>query len=187
MTHLILLNHTAVSKHEAERGLFKIAENTGMEMVVIRPTLVYGPNAPGNFGRLMSTIRKGIPWPLGLVHNKRSLLALDNLIDMIITCTQHPEAAGQIFLVSDGEDLSTPELIRRLARAMGKPARIFPVPLPLLRTGGRIFGKGKEVERMIGSLQVDMGHTCETLGWSPPISVSAALAEAAKSSSFYNG
>lgn len=161
----------AVSKLEAEQGLRKISEETGMELVIIRPPLVYGPGAPGNFGRLVRLVRKGLPLPLGLVQNKRSLVALDNLVDLIVTCLDHPAAAGQTFLVSDGEDLSTPELIKRLATAMGRPARLVPMPPALLKLGGAVTGKKAEVDRLIGSLQVDIGHTCETLGWRPPVSV----------------
>jgi len=171
----------AVSKLEAEQELRQLADATGMELVAIRPPLVYGPNAPGNFGRLVRLVHKGLPLPLGLVRNKRSLVALDNLVDLILTCTQHPAAAGQTFLVSDGEDLSTPELIHKLASAMGRPARLLPVPLALLRLGGTITGKKAEVDRLIGSLQVDIGHTCDTLSWQPPVSVHDAIVEIGRS------
>jgi nucleoside-diphosphate-sugar epimerase len=167
----------AISKLEAEQGLREIANETGMELVIIRPPLVYGPNAPGNFDRLIRLIHKGLPLPLGLVRNKRSLVTLDNLVDLIITCIDHPAAAGQTFLVSDGEDLSTPDLIRKLAYAMGRPARLLPVPSGLLRLGGKLTGKTAEVDRLIGSLQVDISHTCDTLGWRPPVSVDDALWE----------
>lgn len=118
----------AVSKQEAEDELHRLAAETGLEVVVIRPPLVYGPGVKANFLRIMQAVVKGLPLPLGLVRNKRSLVALDNLVDLIITCTRHPAAAGQTFLVSDGEDLSTPELVRKLAAAMGRPARLLPVP-----------------------------------------------------------
>jgi nucleoside-diphosphate-sugar epimerase len=165
----------AVSKFEAENGLRQIADETGMELVIIRPPLVYGPGAPGNFGRLIKLVQKGLPLPLGKVNNKRSLVALDNLVDLIMTCLEHPTAAGQTFLVSDGQDLSTPGLIRKIARAMGKKARLLPVPPYLLRLAGRITGKSAEVERLVGSLQVDTRHTCETLGWKPVVSVDEQL------------
>ncbi len=165
----------AVSKFEAESGLRQIADETGMELVIIRPPLVYGPGAPGNFGRLVRLVQKGMFIPLGKVNNRRSLVALDNLVDLILTCLEHPAAAGQIFLVSDGEDLSTPELIRKIARTMGKKARLLPVPPYLLRLAGRIMGKSAEVERLIGSLQVDITHTCETLGWKPVVSMDEQL------------
>ena len=159
------------SKMEAEHGLLALARDTGLEVIVIRPPLVYGPGVKANFLRLIKAVQKGLPLPMGLVRNKRSLVAIDNLVDLIVTCIDHPAAAGQTFLVSDGEDLSTPELVRKLARAMGKKARLLPVPPVLLRIGGRMIGKGGEVERLIGSLQVDISHTCETLGWHPPVSV----------------
>ena len=165
------LDPYGISKIEAEQGLVAVAAETGLEVVIIRPPLVYGPGVKANFLRLIKAVQKGLPLPLGLVRNKRSLVAIDNLVDLIVTCIDHPAAAGQTFLVSDGEDLSTPELVRKLARAMGKKARLLPVPPVLLRIGGRMIGKGGEVERLIGSLQVDISHTCETLGWHPPVSV----------------
>ncbi|MFO7839748.1 MAG: SDR family oxidoreductase [Desulfosalsimonadaceae bacterium] len=165
----------AISKFEAEQSLRKFANETRMELVVIRPPLVYGPMASGNFRRLVRLVHKGLPLPLGLVHNKRSLVALDNLVDLILTCIDHPDAAGQTFMVSDGKDLSTPELIRKLAYAMGRPTRLLPVPQGLLRLGGFMMGKEKEVERLIGSLQVDISHTCDTLGWRPPVTADEAL------------
>ncbi|MFP4226686.1 MAG: UDP-glucose 4-epimerase family protein [Desulfobacterales bacterium] len=161
----------AISKFEAEQGLRRVEKETGLEVVIIRPPLVYGPGVKANFLRLMQAVQKGLPLPLGLVRNRRSMVALDNLVDLILTCIDHPAAAGQTFLVSDGEDLSTPELIRKLAQAMGKKARLLPVPPALLRLGGTVLGKRAEVERLIGSLQVDIGHTCETLGWRPVVSV----------------
>ncbi|MDY6823774.1 MAG: SDR family oxidoreductase [Thermodesulfobacteriota bacterium] len=170
----------AISKLEAEQGLRQISEETGMELVIIRPPLVYGPGAPGNFGRLARLVKTGIPLPFGLVRNRRSLVALDNLVDLIITCVEHPAAAGQTFLVSDGEDLSTPELIRKLASAMGRPARLLPVPPAFLRLGGRMLGKGPEVARLLNSLQVDIRHTCKTLDWRPSISVDEGLKETAE-------
>ena len=167
----------AVSKQEAELELYRMAAETGLEVMVIRPPLVYGPGVKANFLRLMKTVHKGLPLPLGLVRNKRSLVAMDNLVDLIITCVDHSAAAGQTFLVSDGEDLSTPDLIRKLAYAMGRPARLLPVPPALLRLGGKMTGKTAEVDRLIGSLQVDISHTCDTLGWRPPVSVDDALWE----------
>ncbi|MBA2880020.1 nucleoside-diphosphate-sugar epimerase [Desulfosalsimonas propionicica] len=165
----------AISKFEAEQGLRQVEKETGLEVVIIRPPLVYGPGVKANFLRLMQAVQKGLPLPLGLVRNRRSMVALDNLVDLIGVCLEHPAAGGQTFLVSDGEDLSTPELIRRLAQAMGKKARLLPVPPALLRLGGSVIGKRAEVERLIGSLQVDIGHTCEKLGWRPVISVDEAI------------
>ncbi len=165
----------AVSKLEAENGLRHLADETGMELVVCRPPLVYGPFAPGNFSRLFRIIGKGLPLPLGAVHNRRSLVAVDNLVDLIITCIDHPAAADKTFLVSDGHDLSTPELIRGLAEAMGRPTHLFPVPPSLLRLGGRLTGYAEEVGRLIDSLQVDIGYTCGTLDWQPPVPAAEAL------------
>lgn len=176
----------AVSKLEAEEKLRGLAQQTGLELVIIRPPLVYGPDAPGNFGRLIRIVGKGVPLPLGLVQNKRSLVAVDNLTDLIAGCLDHPAAAGQVFLVSDGRDLSTPELIRKMALAMNKSPRLLPVPPALLRMAGRITGKNTEIEKLIGSLQVDISHTCDTLGWRPQVSVEEALKKAVEGS-FHDG
>ncbi len=170
----------AVSKYEAELRLKALASQTGMEVVIVRPPLVYGPGAPGNFGSLMRWLKRGAPLPLGAVtHNRRSLVALDNLVDLLITCIDHPAAANQTFLVSDGEDLSTTDLLRRMARAMNVPARLLPVPPALLKLGAGLMGKGDMAQRLLGSLQVDITHTRETLGWTPPISVDEGLRRAA--------
>jgi len=165
----------AISKFEAEQGLWGIQQDTGMEVVVIRPPLVYGPNAPGNFGALMRVVQRGWPLPLGAVHNQRSLVALDNLVDFVITCLDHPAAANQIFLVSDGEDLSTTELLRRVAHALGRPARLIPVPVSLLAAGAALLGRRDMAQRLCGSLQVDISKTQTLLGWNPPISVDEGL------------
>ena len=165
----------AQSKWEAERGLQQLCQHTGMELVIIRPPLVYGPGAPGNFGSLVRIVEKGLPLPLGAVHNKRSLVALDNLVDLIITCIDHPSAANQLFLVSDGEDLSTSGLLRRVAKAMGKPSRLIPVPAVLLQLGATVLGKKAIGQRLLGSLQVDISSTRERLDWTPPVSVDEGL------------
>jgi nucleoside-diphosphate-sugar epimerase len=167
----------AISKLEAEQGLRDIEKETGLEVVIIRPPLVYGPGVKANFLRLIQAVQKGLPLPLGLVKNKRSLVSLDNLVDLILTCINHPDAAGQTFLISDGEDLSTPELIRKLARSMGKKSRLLPVPPALLRLGGSIIGKRAEVDRLIGSLQVDISHIYEVLGWRPKVTVDQGIGE----------
>jgi nucleoside-diphosphate-sugar epimerase len=133
-------NAYALSKWEAEQGLLRVADETGMEVVIIRPPLVYGCRAPGNFGSLMRAVQRGWPLPLGAVHNQRSLVALDNLVDFIVTCVAHPQAANQTFLVSDGHDLSTTELVRGLARAAGVPARLLPVPVWALQIHWRQRG-----------------------------------------------
>jgi len=168
-------NPYAISKFEAEQGLRGVEKKTGMEVVIIRPPLVYGPGVKANFLRLMQAVQKGLPLPLGLVRNRRSLVALDNLVALIVTCIDHPDAAGRTFLVSDGLDLSTPELIRKLAWAMGKKPMLFPVPVKLLQLAGSVIAKRGEVERLIDSLQVDITHACEVLGWRPPVSVDEAM------------
>ncbi len=170
----------AISKHEAELGLRQIAQETGLEVVIIRPPLVFGPDAPGNFNKLLRIVHKGIPLPLGAIHNQRSLVALDNLVDLIVTCLHHPAAANQTFLVSDGEDLSTTALLRRTAAALGRPARLIPVPAPVLRTVARLLGKADFAQRLCGSLQVDISKTRELLGWSPLVSVDEALRKTAR-------
>ncbi|MDM7483097.1 MAG: SDR family oxidoreductase [Halomonas sp.] len=165
----------AQSKWEAEQGLWEIQRETGMELVIIRPPLVYGPNAPGNFGSLMRWVEKGVPLPLGAIHNQRSLVALDNLVDLIIACIDHPAAANQVFLAGDGQDLSTTELLRGVARAMGKPSRLIPVPSSLLMLGATLLGKKAVAQRLLGSLQVDISKARNVLGWEPPISVEEGL------------
>jgi nucleoside-diphosphate-sugar epimerase len=164
-----------VSKWEAEQVLMEVAEKTGLEVVVVRSPLVYGPGVKGNFLRLLQLVSRGIWLPLGVVRNKRSLVGLDNLIDVLVRCIDHPNAPGSIFLVSDGHDISTPALIQALARAMNKPARLLPVPLWMMRLAGRVTGKSNELKRLTGSLRVDINHTRETLGWSPPVSVDEGL------------
>ncbi len=169
-------DYYGISKHEAEQGLLQLAADTGIEVVIIRPPLVYGPKVKGNFASLMRWLRLGVPLPLSLVtYNRRSLIALDNLVDLIITCLIHPAAANQIFLASDGEDLSTAELMNRLAAAMCKPARLFPVPPAFLSGAAQLFGKRDMAERLLGSLRVDSSHTCQTLDWKPLITVDEGL------------
>lgn len=160
-----------VSKLEAEEGLRLIADETGMEVVIIRPVLVYGPGVKANFRSMMNWVNKGVPLPLGAIHNRRSLVSLDNLVDLIATCIDHPAAANQIFLVSDGEDLSTSQMLRRIAAALGRPVRLLPVPERWLCAASGLLGKSAVAQRLCGSLQVDIRHTCETLGWQPPVSV----------------
>jgi nucleoside-diphosphate-sugar epimerase len=165
----------AISKYEAEQGLLALASNTGMEVVIIRPPLVYGPGVKANFRSMMNWLAKGVPLPLGAIHNKRSLVSLDNLVSLIMTCLTEPRAANQVFLVSDGEDLSTTELLRRLAAALGQPARLIPVSAKVLDWGARLFGKGDVARRLCGNLQVDISKTRELLGWEPPITVEEGL------------
>ena len=173
-------NAYSLSKWEAEQGLLRVAEGTGLEVVIIRPPLVYGPNAPGNFGSLVRWLRRGVPLPLGAIHNRRSMVALDNLVDLILTCIDHPAAANQTFLVSDGEDLSTTQLLQRLGRALGKPACLVPVPPALLKLGAALVGKPAIAQRLCGSLQVDISKTQQLLGWTPPLSVDEGLKRAAE-------
>jgi len=168
-----------ISKMEAEQGLRALAAETGMEVVIIRPVLVYGPGVKANFRSMMSWLNKGVPLPLGAIHNQRSLVALDNLVDLIVTCIDHPAAANQTFLVSDGEDLSTTELLRRMGAALGKPARLLPVPAFMLQAGAALLGKRDMAQRLCGSLQVDISKTRELLNWTPPVSVDQALAKTA--------
>lgn len=168
----------ARSKVEAEQALGQVAAETGLEVVVIRPPVVYGPGVGANFARLMQLVRKGVPLPLGAVDNRRSLVGLDNLVDLLVRCIDHPAAAGQVFLAGDGEDVSTTELLRRVARAMDRPAQLLPVPPTVLRAGARLLGKGEMARRLLDSLQVDITHTRETLGWEPPVSLDEGLRRA---------
>jgi len=168
----------SMSKYEAEIGLHSIAQSTGMEVVIIRPPLVYGANAPGNFGKLTRLVGKSFPLPLGSINNLRSFVGIDNLVDFIVTCLEHPAAANETLMVSDGEDLSTPDLIRRMARAMNRPARLLPVPVWALKAGALLLGKGDAVQRLCGNLQVDISKSRTLLGWNPPISVDEGLRRA---------
>jgi nucleoside-diphosphate-sugar epimerase len=168
----------SLSKYEAEIGLHSIARSTGMEVVIIRPPLVYGANAPGNFGKLTRLVAKSLPLPLGSINNRRSFVGIDNLVDFIVTCLEHPAAANETLMVSDGEDLSTPDLIRRMARAMNRPARLLPAPVWALKAGALLLGKGDAVQRLCGNLQVDISKSCTLLGWNPPISVDEGLRRA---------
>ncbi|MDH0625439.1 SDR family oxidoreductase [Pseudomonas chengduensis] len=169
-----------ISKLEAELALRELAAETGMEVVIIRPPLVYGPDVKANFLSMMRWLSKGIPLPLGAIQNRRSLVALDNLVDLIATCVEHPAAANQTFMVSDGEDLSTRQLLRRMGGALGRPARLVPIPAWLLEAGASLLGKRALAQRLCGSLQVDISKTRELLNWSPPLGVDAALRRAAE-------
>lgn len=165
------------SKLEAERALFEIARQTGLEVVVVRPPLVYGPGVKANFASLMRALQRRLPLPFGSIDNRRSLVARDNLVDLLVLCARHPAAAGQVFLVSDGEDLSTAQLCRGLSRAMGLQPRLLPVPAGLLRLLGLLAGRGQQIQRLLGCLQVDISATRSRLGWAPPVSVEQALLE----------
>lgn len=161
----------ARSKWEAEQILGDISSNTGLEIVVIRAPLVYGPGVRGNFARLCRMVRSGLPLPFGAVENSRSFVGLDNLVSLIMLCVRHPSASGQTFLVSDGEDLSTPQLLRLVAAAMGRSANLISVPVPLLRLVGAAVGRRADVDRMVGSLRIDSSYTRQVLDWAPTVSV----------------
>ncbi|HHC6478584.1 TPA: UDP-glucose 4-epimerase family protein [Vibrio parahaemolyticus] len=158
-----------LSKAEAEIELLELAKNTGLEVVIIRPTLVYGPGVKANFASLMSLISKGVPLPFGCVNtNSRSLISVDNLVDLIHTCISHPRAKNQIFLASDDHDVSTSGLVREISHAMGKPRWQLPVPIWCFEVIGKILNKSDVIYRLTGSLNVDISYTKDTLNWSPP-------------------
>ncbi len=164
------------SKTEAEVKLNQLAKETGMEVTIIRPPLIYGPGVKGNFASLITWVRRGFPLPLGSVaHNRRSLVGLDNLVDLILVCTYHPKAAHQIFLVSDGEDLSTTEMLRRIGKALRKPVRLLWIPVGLINLIGALVGKKLVSRRLLGSLQVNIQKTCELLDWKPSVGVDEGL------------
>lgn len=168
-----------VSKYEAELGLAEIGrEMPGLAVVVIRPPLVYGPGVQANFRKLLRAVAQGRLLPFGAVDNRRSLVGVDNLVDFILTCIEHRAAANQTFLVSDGNDLSTPGLIRGLAGAMNRPARLIPVPTSMLTAGATLFGKRHVARRLLGSLQVDISKARSMLAWVPPLSVEEGLRRA---------
>ena len=172
------LDSYGVSKLEAEQGLRDIEAQTGMEVVIVRPPLVYGPGVKANFASMMRWVARGMPLPLGAIHNARSMVALDNLVDLLVTCLKHPNAAGQTFLVSDGQDVSTTELLRRTANAMGKKALLLPVPTFVLEWAASILGKGSIALRLCASLQVDIDKTRCLLGWTPPLTLDQGLLKA---------
>lgn len=164
------------SKAEAERGLRQVAHDSGMEITVVRPPLVYGPGVKANFRSLMRAVERGLPLPLGSIKgNRRSLVALDNLADLLLVCCDHPAAAGQTFLVSDDEDLSTADLLHRMGRALNRPARLLPCPPVLLQMGASALGRASVAQRLLGSLRVDIAHTRAMLDWTPPIGVDEGL------------
>lgn len=168
-----------VSKWEAEQALARVSAQTGMEIVILRPPLVYGPGVKGNFLQLLKAIRYGIPLPLALITNRRSLVYRGNLVDALVRCADDSRAAGQTYLINDGEDLATPELIRRLGTAMNTAVHLWPVPLPVLRGIGRLTGQSGAVERLIGCLQTDSDKIRRDLEWRPPFSVDRGLEETA--------
>lgn len=168
-----------ISKHEAEAGLRQLAIDSGMEVTIVRPPLVYGRGVGANFRAMMGVVARRLPLPLGRIeHNRRSMVALGNLVDLLVTCISHPAAANRTFLVSDDEDLSTSQLLRRLGQAMGRPARLLPVPVSWLELGAAVLGRRSVAQRLCGSLQVDISDTKQRLGWVPPLSVEEGLKRA---------
>lgn len=168
-----------ISKYEAEEALKQLSLDTGMEVVIIRPPLVYGPGVKANYLSMLTWLERGVPLPLGSIRNQRSLVAIGNLVSLIIRCINHPAAANQTFLVSDGEDLSTTQLLTRLSKALGRPSRLIPFPQWLLKLVALVLGKQAAVQRICGSLQVDISKNRELLGWTPPVSIDKAMCETA--------
>ncbi len=172
------LDPYGVSKLEAELGLREIEDQTGMEVVIVRPPLVYGPGVKANFAVMLRWVARGIPLPFGTIKNARSMVALDNLVDLLVACLTHPSAAGQTFLVSDGEDISTSELLRRASLAMGRNALLLPIPAFVLVWGASLLGKRAVAQRLCGSLQVNIDKTRHLLGWTPPLTLTRGLSKA---------
>ncbi len=169
------------SKSEAEEQLLELAKETGLEVVIIRPTLVYGPGVKANFASLLNLVSKGLPLPFGCINdNKRSLVSVKNLVDLIVTCVDHPNAANQVFLASDDHDVSTASMVKHMSHALGKSSRLLPVPLWCYRLVGKLTGKTDVVDRLIGSLQVDISHTKDKLGWVPPQTLEEGFKETAE-------
>lgn len=168
-------NDYALSKWEGELALHRVAHETGLEVAIIRPPLVYGAGAPGNFAQMLKVLAKNIPLPLASIENRRSLVYIGNFVDALLRCVTHPAAAGQTYLVSDGEDVSTPDLLRQLGAAMGHPARLLPCPPVLLKLAGRLVGKSGQIDRLLGSLQVDSSKIRRELGWQPPYTLQQGL------------
>lgn len=169
------LDPYGISKREAEDGLLALARTTPMQVVIVRPPLVYGPGVRANFASLMRLVRSGVPLPLGAIDNRRTFVALDNLVDLIATCIDHPAAANQIFLAGDAEDLSTTDLLRRLGAALGRPARLVPMPARWIESMAGLLGRRGIADRLCGSLQVDIHKAARVLGWTPPRDVDTAL------------
>jgi len=169
----------AISKWEAEQKLHQVAAETGLEVVIIRPPLVYGPGVKANFLQLLNFVKRGIPLPLAEVENRRSLIFVENLVDAIIACVDRPEAAGQTYLVSDGDDISTAELIRRISHALGRPDRLFPFPPGIMRMAGRLLGQSAAMDRLLGTLTVEVSKIRNDLNWTPPYTMEQGLAETA--------
>lgn len=173
-------DHYGVSKWEAELALHRVARETGLEVVIVRPPLVYGSGVKGNFAQMLRAVAHSVMLPFGLVHNQRDLVYVGNLVDALIACASHPLAAGQTYLVSDGEAVSTPELLRRLAEAMNVSSRVFPFPEAFLKLMGKLAGKSAQIERLLGSLRVDSGKIRHELNWVPPYTLHEGLEATAK-------
>lgn len=173
-----------ISKWEAEQALDRVAKETGLEVVIIRPPLVYGAGVKGNFAEMMKVLAKDIPLPLASVKNDRSLIYVENLVDALIVCANHPAAKGQTYLVSNDEDISTPDLLRQLGDAMGHPARLFSFPQYLIKIAGRLVGKSDQIDRLLGSLRVDSNKIRRELSWKPPYSLQQSLCITGRS--FFN-
>jgi nucleoside-diphosphate-sugar epimerase len=165
----------ASSKLAAESALRRAAENSPMDWVIIRPPLVYGPGVKANFASLAQAIARGLPLPLAAIQNQRSMVSVDNLVDFVMCCLSHPRAVNQQFLISDGHDLSTPELARQLTRAAGRPSRLVYLPVPLLKLGANLMGKGAAIQRLSDNLQIDIGKAQTLLGWKPVVTVNQAI------------
>lgn len=164
-----------ISKWEAEQALHRVAKETGLEVVIVRPPLIYGADVKGNFAQMISVVRRGVPLPFASVNNKRSLIYVKNLVDALILCATHPAASGNTYLVSDGEDVSTSDLLRKLALSMGRRPRLFLFPVFLLNLAAKVLGKSDQVGRLLGSLQVDSSKIRRELGWVAPFSLSDGL------------
>ncbi|MFO7667160.1 MAG: SDR family oxidoreductase [Desulfobacterales bacterium] len=170
----------SISKWEAEYKIKEIARETGMETVIIRAPMIYGPEVKANFLKLLKTIDRGVPMPLVGIKNRRSMIYIGNLVNLIIACMNHPKAAGQTYLVSDGEDVSTPELVRQIAKALGKSPKLFYLPIFMLRLAGIITGKSQQIERLTGSLTIDSSKIRKELNWSPPFTMIHGLKQTAE-------
>ena len=168
------------SKLEAERGLRELANTTGLEVVILRPSLIYGPQVGGNFAHMVNWVARGIPLPLAAVRNKRTLMALPNLLDLIKTALVSPRAANQTLLAGDADDVSTPQMLEAIADALGRPLRLFPVPPTLLARAASLLGKREMARKLLGSLQLDIQDTRARLGWDPPLTTRQALTETVK-------
>jgi nucleoside-diphosphate-sugar epimerase len=174
------LDPYGVSKWEAEQAVMQISAETGMEYTIVRPPLIYGAHVKGNFLTMLGWLNRGIPLPLGSINNRRSLIGIGNFVNFLMVCLKHPNAANELFLVSDDEDLSTPDLIRRLGQALGSHPLLLPCPDLLLRLPARILGKEEVVNRLVDSLQIDIRKAKDLLHWQPPVSVDEGLRETAR-------